>query len=128
MYKGEASAQKVFMRTPHRLRWGTSILQPWCVGFNPKKLEKMQMPIWLTLKDVHGEFWSSAMDIADNLGPVLGKNCSNAHQNDQKFCVALMTGDPFPIMVEVVNSVNGRTFVSGGYCVCQDKWFIVRFL
>jgi hypothetical protein len=37
-----------------------------------------------------------------------GKNCSNAHQNDQKFCVAFTTNDPFPITVEVVNPVNGR--------------------
>ena len=48
MYKGEVAAQKVLMRTPHHSRWGTSIMQPWCMGFNPKKPEKMKMPVWVT--------------------------------------------------------------------------------
>jgi hypothetical protein len=108
MCKGEASAQKLLMRTPHHSRWGTCILQPWCAGFNPRKPEKMRMPVWVTLKDVPGEFRSSAIDIAESLGPVLGKNRSNVQQNDQKFCVALTTGDPFPITVEVINPVNGK--------------------
>jgi hypothetical protein len=108
MCKGEASAQKVLVRTPHHSRWGTSILQPWCLGFNPRKPEKMRMPVWVTLKDVPGEFRSSAMEIVESLGPVLGKNRSNVHQNDQKFCVALTAGDPFPITVEVINPVNSR--------------------
>jgi hypothetical protein len=71
--KGEATTQKVLMRTPHHSRWGTSILQLWCVGFNPRKLEKLKMPVWVTLKDVLGEFRSSTMDIAESLGPVIGK-------------------------------------------------------
>jgi hypothetical protein len=34
--KGEAAAQKVLMRTPYHSKWGTSIMQPWCAGFNPR--------------------------------------------------------------------------------------------
>jgi hypothetical protein len=109
MCKGEASAQKILMRTPHHSRWGTSILQPWCAGFNPWKPEKMRMHVWVTLKDVPGEYRSSALDIAESLGPVLGKNRSNTHQNDQRFCVVLTAGEPFPITVEVINPVNGKS-------------------
>jgi hypothetical protein len=85
MCKEEASTQKILMRTPHHSRWGTSILQPWCAGFNPRKPEKMRMPVWVTIKDVPGEFRSSAIDIAESLGPVLGKNRGNTHQNDKFF-------------------------------------------
>jgi hypothetical protein len=108
MCKGEASAQKVLMYTPHHSRWGTSILQPWCIRFNSRKPEKLKMPVWVTLKDVPGEFWSSALDIAESLDPVIGKNRSNTHQNDQNFCVALIASEPFPITMEVVNPVNSK--------------------
>jgi hypothetical protein len=108
MYKGETSAQKILMRIPHHSRWKTSILQPWCAGFNPRKPEKMRMLVWITLKDVLGEFQSSAIDIAESLGPVLGKNRSNVQQNNMRFCVALIAREPFPITVEVVNPVNGK--------------------
>jgi hypothetical protein len=84
------------------------MLQPWCPGFNPRKPEKMKMLIWVTLKDVPGEYRSSVLEIAESLGPVLGKNRGNLHYNDQKFCVALTAGDPFPIKIEVVNLVNGK--------------------
>jgi hypothetical protein len=96
------------MRTPHHSKWGTSILQPWCVGFNPKKPEKMKMPLWVTLKDVPGEYRSNAMELAESLGPVLGKNRGNLLYNDQKFCIALTAGEPFPFQIEVVNPVNGK--------------------
>ena len=43
--KNEAATQKDLMRTPHHSKWGTNIIQPWCLGFNPKKLEKMKMPV-----------------------------------------------------------------------------------
>jgi hypothetical protein len=69
----------------------------------------MKMPVWVTLKDVPREYWSNAMDITESLGPVLGKNRSNAHLNDQKFCIALTAREPFPLKVEVMNPVNGKT-------------------
>jgi hypothetical protein len=76
----------------------------------------MRMPVWVTLKDVPGEFRSSAMDIAGSLGPILGKNRSNLQLNDLKFCVALTAGDPFQITVEVVNPVNGKSsFIAVDY-------------
>jgi hypothetical protein len=68
----------------------------------------MCMPVWVTLKDVPGEFRSNAIDIAESLGPVLGKNHSNVQQNDQNFCVALTVGEPFPITVEMIKPVNGK--------------------
>jgi hypothetical protein len=106
--KGKAAAQKVLIRTPHHSKWGTSILQPWCAGFNPRKSEKLKMPGWVTLKDVLGEYMNNAMEIAESVGPVLGKNRGNSFQNDQKFCVALTAREPFPLKVEVVNPVNGK--------------------
>jgi hypothetical protein len=106
--KNDAAAQKVLMRTPHHSRWGTSILQPWCAGFIPRKPDKMRMPVWVSLKDIPEEFRSSGMEIAESIGPVLGKNRSNVHLNDLKFCIALIAGAPFPLKVEVVNPINGK--------------------
>jgi hypothetical protein len=74
--------QKVLMRTPHYLRWGTSIMQPWYPGFNPRKPDKMKMPVWVTLKDVLGEYRSTSMEIVESLGPVIGKNRGNIQHND----------------------------------------------
>jgi hypothetical protein len=37
--KGEASVQKVLIRSPHHSKWGTNILQPWCSGFNLENLK-----------------------------------------------------------------------------------------
>jgi hypothetical protein len=68
----------------------------------------MKMPVWITLKDVPSEYRSSAIDIAESLGPVLGKNRGNSYQNDQKFRVVLIPGEPFPMVVEVVNPVNDK--------------------
>jgi hypothetical protein len=78
------------------------------VGFNPRKPEKMKMPVWITLKDVPGEYMSSAMELAESLDPVLGKNRGNPQSIDQKLCVALIAGSPFILQIEVVNPVNGK--------------------
>jgi hypothetical protein len=83
-YKGEVAAQKVLMRMPHHSKWGTSILQPWCARFNPRKPEKMRMLVWVILKDLPGEYRSSALEIVESVGPVLGKNRGNSLHNDQK--------------------------------------------
>ena len=91
------------MKTPHYSKWGTSILQPWCAGFNPRK-----MLVWVTLKDVPGEYRSSAMELAESLEPVLGKNRGNLLYNNQNFCLALIAVEPFPLQIEIVNPVNGK--------------------
>jgi hypothetical protein len=82
MCKGEAVALKVLMRTPHHSCWGTSILQPWCSGFNLRKPKKMKMLMRVILKDVPMEYKSSTMDIIESMEPILGKNKGNTHHNE----------------------------------------------
>ena len=48
------------------------------------------------------------MEIARNLGPVLEKCIGNSYQISQRFCIALTTGDPFLLVIEVVNPINGK--------------------
>lgn len=68
----------------------------------------MKMLVWITLKDVPRKYKSSLVDIVESLGPVLVKNRGNSYQNNQKLCIALIAGEPFPLLVEVTNPVTGK--------------------
>lgn len=68
----------------------------------------MKMSVWVTLKDVPREYKSSTVELAESLELVLGKNRGNLLYNNQKFCIALTAGEPFPLQIEVVNLVNGK--------------------
>lgn len=66
------------------------------------------MPIWITLKAVLDEFISSALEIAQSLGTVLDKNRGNPNSSDQKFCIAVQTGQPFILTIGAENPVTGE--------------------
>jgi hypothetical protein len=104
----EVATQKILMRTPYLSKWGTSIIQPWMPEFNSRKPVGLKMPIWVMLKTVPDLFRSSAIDLAKSLGPVVGKHRGNATNIDQKFCVALTAGAPFPITVGATNPIIGK--------------------
>jgi hypothetical protein len=106
--KEEAASQRVLMQTPHLSRWGTCILQPWIPSFNPSKPIGMKMPIWVTLKVVPDEYRSNSMEIAGALGTVIGKHRGNQGNSDQRFCVAITTGQPWQLTISVKNPVTGQ--------------------
>lgn len=93
--KEEAITQKILMLTPHLSKWGTCIIQPWVPGFNASRLTGTKMPIWITMKEVPDEFLSSALEMAQNLGTVLGRQRGKSTNADQKFCITVETGAPF---------------------------------
>lgn len=106
--KQEAASQKILMLTPHLSKWETCILQPWIPSFNSSKPTGTKMPIWITLKAVPDEFISNALEIAQSLGTVLGKNRGNPTSADQRFCIAVQTWEPFVMTVGVENPVTGE--------------------
>ena len=106
--KDEATTQKILMFTPHLSKWGTCIMQPWVPGFNASRPTGTKMPIWITLKEVLDEFISSAAELAQSIGSVLGKHRGNAANSDQKFCIAVQTGEPFTLSLEAENPVTGK--------------------
>jgi hypothetical protein len=57
---------------------------------------------------VPGEYKNSTMELAESLGPILGKNRGNPQSIDQKFYVTLTASSPFILQIEVVNPVNGK--------------------
>ena len=81
------ATQKLLMRTPHRLRWGTCILQTWATGFNASHPTRLKVPTWVTLRGIPGEFLGVAKDIAGGLGELLGSDKRNAFK-----AVALQSG------------------------------------
>ena len=87
--------QKVLMLTPHLSKWGTCIMQPWMLAFDASKPQGTRMPIWLTLKNVLEEFFSSAQEMAGSLGTVLGQHRGSPVSTNQKFCMAVKTSIPF---------------------------------
>lgn len=90
--KEEAVTQKVLMLTPHLSKWGTCIMQPWIPGFNTSRPTGTKMPIWITLKEVPDEYLSSALELAQSLGAVLGRHRGNSVNSDEKLCIAVQTG------------------------------------
>ena len=84
-------------------------MQPWMPAFDASKPQGTRMPVWLTLKNVLEEFLSSAQEMVGSLNIVLGRHRWNSVSDDQKFCVAVKTGIPFDLVLEVVNPVNGET-------------------
>jgi hypothetical protein len=113
--KEEAATQIVLMHSPHLLRWGTCMLQPWSPGFKPSKPAGMRMPVWITLKEVPDEYRSNTMEIVAALGAVIGKHRGNATNADQRFCVTIPSGQPWPLTVGVTNPKTGEQS-----CVCVD--------
>lgn len=104
--KSEAVTQKILMLSPHISKWGTSILQPWVGNFDPLQPKGMKMPVWITFRGVKDEFISSAQDLAQGIGTVLGRHRGNETRADQKFCVAVETGKPFVVEIDALNPVN----------------------
>lgn len=103
----EAITQKILMLTPHLSKWGTCIIQPWILGFNASRPTGTKIPIWITLKEVPNEFLSSALEMAQSLGTVLGRHRGNTTNSDQKFCIAVEMGAPFILTLDAENPVNG---------------------
>jgi hypothetical protein len=69
---------------------------------------EMRLPMWVTLKEVPDEFHSNALEIAGALGTVIGKHRGNAINADQKFCVAIPSGQAWPLTIGVTNPETGE--------------------
>lgn len=67
------------------------------------------MPVWITLKSVPDKYRSSAQELAQSLGTVVGKHRGNQHNSDQKFCVTFKMGVPSDLTLGAVNPVNPVT-------------------
>ena len=109
--KQAATTQKLLMLTPHRTRWGTSILQTWASGFDSSKPSRLKVPTWVTLRGIPGEFLGVAKDIAAGLGELLGSDKRNACTADQRFCVALQSGQGWKTQLAVHNDITGEKVV-----------------
>ena len=105
--KSECAAQKVLMRTPHHSSWGTCLLQNWIPGFNSGRPAGLKVPTWVTLKAVPDEFIGVSKQIAQSLGAILGSDKRNSYSEDQRFCVALLSGMPYETVLGIVNPVTG---------------------
>nr|PNR50537.1 hypothetical protein PHYPA_009723 [Physcomitrium patens] len=75
-------------------------------GFNPSSLNGMKMPTWVTLKVIPDEIVSSARDLTQNLGTVLGRDKNNRNGVDQGFYIALMNGCPYNLTIGSNNSMT----------------------
>jgi hypothetical protein len=105
--KSLATTQKILMLTPHRSKWGTCILQSWASNFNSSQPTGLKVPTWITLKDVPGEFLGVVAEIASGLGDLVDSDKCNTYCSDQKFYVALKSGDGYRAQVAVKNKGTG---------------------
>lgn len=111
------ATQKLLMRTPHRSRWGTCILQTWATGFNASHPTQLKVPTWITLRGIPGEYLGVAKEIAGGLGELLGCDRRNASSADQRFCVALQSGLGWTTQLSVTNeSTKEKIVISVDYC------------
>ena len=106
--KSECATQKVLMRTPHHSSWGTCLLQNWIPGFNSGRPVGLKVPTWVTLKAVPDEYVGVIKQVAQNLGEILGSDKRNAYSEDQRFCVALLSGRPYETSLGINNPVTGE--------------------
>lgn len=78
----------MLLATPYRCYKGLCIFQKWFADFDPSihKSEKpsgsniptnTKIPTWITLKHVPEEFQAVALDIAKDIGEVIGMSTSN---------------------------------------------------
>lgn len=77
------------MLSPHKLKWGTCMLQSWVPRFNPDNPSNLAFPTWVTLKDLSLEHHDQALDIAKSLGEVIGWDKANASTKYQRFYIYL---------------------------------------
>lgn len=111
------ATQKLLMLTPHRSKWGTCILQTWMPGFDSSKPSKLKVPTWVTLRGIPGEFLGVAKDIAAGLGDLLGFDKRNDHTADQRFCVALQSGQGWKTQLAVQNEqTQEQILIMVDYC------------
>jgi hypothetical protein len=99
-------AQKVLMRIPHHSAWGTCLLQNWIPRFNSSRPVGLKVPTWVILKAVPDEFVGVIKQIAQSLGEILGINKRNTYSEDQRFCIALLSGMPYETILGIVNPVT----------------------
>jgi hypothetical protein len=43
------STRRVLVLTPYKFSVGTILFQSWIPGFDPRKLEGLHIPVWITL-------------------------------------------------------------------------------
>jgi hypothetical protein len=60
------------------------------------------------LQSVPDEFVDVIKQIAQSLGEILGIDKRNSYSEDQRFCIALLSGMPYEIVKGIVNPVIGR--------------------
>lgn len=84
-------------------------MQPWIPGFNASRPMGIKMPIWSILKNAPNGFNSSAMEMVQSLGAVLGRHIGNVSSAEQIFCIYVKTRIPFVLSMDAKNLVNRST-------------------
>jgi hypothetical protein len=53
---GLNTIKRIIMLTPFRSSWGMRIFQNWVTDFKPNNPKEMQIPTWITLKELPSKF------------------------------------------------------------------------
>jgi hypothetical protein len=116
--------------TSYHTHLDLSIFQRWVAGFDPDterggagnkigNMSGMNIPTWLTLRNLKGELRGVAKQIAANLGEFLGEDQSNLDSNNLRFCVGLQSGLGWEPSVVVCNEHTNQNIT-----VLIDYYFL----
>jgi hypothetical protein len=82
------------------------IFQEWVPSFNVDNPKGMKIPTWITLRKLSMEFWSVGGIIMVGLGIMLGFDKTTIQVVEQRFCVALESGDGWETLMVVENEAR----------------------
>lgn len=89
-------------------------MKTWATGFNASHPTRLKVPTWVTLRGIPREFLGVGKEIAGGLGELLGCDKRNASLADQRFCVALQSGQGWKTVTN--DSTKEKVVIAVDYC------------